>query len=67
MRTEMTNSVEKKKLTKSQKEHQKRLREGKRVRTNKRKRQNYLRAAQFLIMGTWVRRSKVQSSFSKIL
>jgi len=67
MRTETTNSVEKKKLTKSQKGHQKKLRDGKRVRTNKKKRENYLRASQFLIMGTWVRRSKIQSSFSKVL
>ena len=57
MRTERTNSVAKTKLTKSHKGHQNRLRSGKRVRTNK-KRENYLRASQFLIMGTWVRRSE---------
>ena len=39
MRTETTNSVEKKKLTKSQKGHQKRLRDGNRVRTNKKKKE----------------------------
>lgn len=51
MRTEMTNSVEKKKVDEISKRAPKKTKGGEKGGINKRKRQNYLRAAQFLIMG----------------